>query len=82
MQGCERVLLNYHMSTLGQRPFGGHVSPVAAYHAPTDSFLVMDTWPRTEPVWAPARRLWDAAVHVDDKSGRSRGLVITGFGGV
>ena len=73
------MLLNYHMSTLGQTPFGGHVSPVAAYHAPTDSFLIMDTWPQTEPVWAPAGQVWDAILHVDKNSKRSRGLVIIGF---
>lgn len=78
-RGGERVLLNYHMSTLGQTPFGGHVSPVAAYHRPSDSFLIMDTWPQTEPVWAPARRIWEATTHVDKSSNRSRGLVVTGF---
>ena len=77
--GEERVLLNYHMSTLGQTPFGGHVSPVAAFHRPSDSFLIMDTWPQTEPVWAPARRIWEATTHVDKSSNRSRGLVVTGF---
>ena len=77
-QSGVRVLLNYHMSTLGQTPFQGHVSPVAAYHRPTDSFLIMDTWPKTEPVWATAARIWEAARHVDQKSKRSRGIVITG----
>ena len=77
-QSGVRVLLNYHMSTLGQTPWQGHVSPVAAYHEPTDSFLIMDTWPQTEPVWAPAARIWEATRHVDQKSKRSRGIVITG----
>ena len=26
------ILLNYHMGTAGQRPFGGHISPLGAYH--------------------------------------------------
>jgi hypothetical protein len=30
-----RVVLNYHMDTLGQRGFQGHLSPVAAYDADT-----------------------------------------------
>eukprot|EP00656_Telonema_subtile_P009814 TRINITY_DN14642_c0_g1_i2.p1 TRINITY_DN14642_c0_g1~~TRINITY_DN14642_c0_g1_i2.p1 ORF type:complete len:236 (+),score=52.06 TRINITY_DN14642_c0_g1_i2:124-831(+) len=73
-----RVLLNYHMSTLGQEPFGGHVSPVVAYHQGTESLLIMDTWPQTEPVWAARCSVWAAVCHVDGVSKRSRGVVICG----
>ena len=43
------VLLNYHMTSAGQPPFGGHVSPIGAYHAPSRRLLVLDVWPRLNP---------------------------------
>ena len=67
------VLLNYHMTTMGQPPFGGHFSPVAAVNAPTRRFLVLDTWPDTEPFWCEAESLVRAAATTDGESGRSRG---------
>ena len=73
--GCG-VLVNYHMSTAGQRPFGGHVSPIAAYHAPSDRFLVLDTWPQTGPTWLSAAALWAAMAATDDESGLPRGWLV------
>lgn len=70
-----RVLLNYHMTTAGQPPFGGHFSPLAAYHAPSRRFLVLDVWPDTEPCWLDARRLCAAMRAVDNESGKPRGWV-------
>ena len=70
------VLLNYHMSTAGQRPYGGHFSLVAAYHHESDRFLVLDVWPRTGPCWISGPRLWAALVSTDTDSGRSRGWVV------
>ena len=67
------VVLNYHMTTMGQPPFGGHFSPVSAFHAPTRRFLVLDTWPDTEPFWCEADSLVRAAAATDGESGRSRG---------
>eukprot|EP01052_Picozoa_sp_SAG31_P008688 SAG31_NODE_442_length_15661_cov_4.132245_7_plen_240_part_00 len=43
-------LVNYHMGTLGQRPWAGHISPIAGYHAASDSFLVLDVWFHSDPV--------------------------------
>ena len=72
----EGIVLNYHMSTLGQVPFGGHLSPVAGYHAASDSLLVMDVWhTQTEPIWAPLQDVWTAVSGTDPKSQRPRGLL-------
>ena len=72
------VLLNYHMSTAGQRPFGGHFSPLAAFHAPSGRFLVLDVWPQTAPCWVSGELLWAALVGTDSDSGRSRGWAVAG----
>ena len=72
----EGLVLNYHMSTLGQVPFGGHLSPVAGYHAASDSLLVMDVWhTQTEPIWAPLQDVWTAVSEIDPESQRPRGLL-------
>ena len=68
-----RVVLNYHMTTLGQPPWGGHFSPLGGYHGPSDSFLVLDTW--SEPMWVQSRALWEALLHVDESSRRPRGWI-------
>ena len=36
------IVVNYSRKRLGQ-PGGGHISPVGAYHQPSDSFLILDT---------------------------------------
>ena len=72
------VLVNYHMSTAGQRPYGGHVSPLGAYHAGSDRFLVLDTWPHTRPAWLSADALWAAMAATDAESGMSRGWLVVG----
>ena len=72
------VLANYHMGVAGQRPFGGHFSPVVAYHEPSNSFLVLDCWPKTEPCWHTAEMLWAAMAATDGESQRSRGWVQLG----
>lgn len=70
------LVLNYHMSTLGQVPFGGHLSPIAAYHSRSDSILVMDVWhTHTEPVWASVECVWKAISGIDPSSGLPRGLL-------
>eukprot|EP00041_Stephanoeca_diplocostata_P018009 m.373684 g.373684 ORF g.373684 m.373684 type:complete len:293 (+) comp20888_c0_seq8:96-974(+) len=74
-----RILLNYHMSSLGQSPFGGHISPIAGYNIQTERVLIMDTWPHTEPVWAPLQAVWQAMCHVDLEAGKSRGLLLLEF---
>ena len=70
------IVLNYHMSTLGQVPFGGHLSPVAAYDASSDSILVMDVWhTQTEPVWASIETVWKSILEIDTESLEPRGLL-------
>ena len=70
-----RIAVNYHMTTAGQSPWGGHFSPLVAYHEETDSFLVMDTWPETEPFWISWPRLLLATKHHDSKTNLERGFV-------
>jgi len=73
----ESLVANYHMTTLGQAPFGGHLSPLAAFHGDSDSLLVMDVWhTSTEPVWASVQNLWGSMADViDPESSRTRGLL-------
>ncbi len=48
------VLVNYARKSLGQ-PGGGHISPLGAYDAASDSFLIMDVNPNRAPwVWVEA----------------------------
>ena len=68
-----QTLLNYHMSAAGQRPFGGHFSPLGAYHEGSGRFLVLDVWPDTGPCWIDGDRLWTSLVGEDGESGLSRG---------
>jgi hypothetical protein len=51
------VLINYQRKAVGQTG-GGHISPLAAYDAQSDSFLVLDVNPSAAPwVWMPAATL-------------------------
>ena len=74
----EGLILNYHMTTLGQVPFGGHLSPIAAYHQRTDTVLIMDVWhTKTEPVWATIDTIWNAiSISRDGESQKPRGLLL------
>ena len=74
------IILNYHMTTLGQSPYGGHLSPLAAYHAPTDTVLLLDCWHATEPVWTSITTIWTAmaapVAPLDTEPHKQRGLVV------
>lgn len=73
---ADRLLVNYDRQALGQSG-GGHISPVAAYHADTDRVLILDVARYRYPsVWVPLADLWQAIRTIDSSSGRSRGLVI------
>lgn len=51
------VIVNYRRDAVGQRG-GGHISPLGAYDAESDSFLVLDVNPGAAPwVWMPAATL-------------------------
>lgn len=71
------VAVNYHMETLGQGSgLGGHLSPLAAYHAATDSFLVLDVWPETNACWASTDTLYKSMATFDSTSNSSRGWLV------
>jgi hypothetical protein len=72
----DRLLANYDRQAMGQAG-GGHISPVAAYHAATDRVLILDVARYRYPsVWVPLADLWRAIRSTDSSSGRSRGLVV------
>lgn len=76
------VLVNYLRKVLGQER-GGHISPLAAYDAESDSFLVLDVARyKYPPVWVKAAALF-AAMSTPDSDNRnlSRGFVLIGGGG-
>ncbi len=72
----EFLVVNYFRPDVGQAG-GGHFSPVAAYDAVTDRFLILDvTRGKYPPVWVPASRLFTAMQAVDSDSGLSRGFAV------
>ncbi len=71
-----RVILNYNRGIVGQNG-GGHVSPIAAYHEPTDSVLILDVAGyKYPPSWVPMELLYKAMLDKDSSSNRSRGLAL------
>jgi hypothetical protein len=72
----EFLVVNYYRPDVGQAG-GGHFSPVAAYDAVTDRFLILDvTRGKYLPAWVPASRLFTAMQAVDSDSGLSRGFAV------
>jgi hypothetical protein len=72
----EFLVVNYFRPDVGQAG-GGHFSPVAAYDAVTDRFLILDvTRGKYPPAWVPASRLFSAMQAVDSDSGLSRGFAV------
>eukprot|EP00729_Bicosta_minor_P008732 gene8733-4699_t len=59
-----------------QVPYGGHLSPIAAFHEPSDAILIMDVWYETEPVWATVETVWNAILGLDSESKKPRGLLV------
>jgi hypothetical protein len=76
-QPDQHVLVNYLRKAIGQER-GGHISPLAAYDAESDRFLILDVSRyKYPPVWVTARQLYDAMNTPDtDNQNRSRGFVI------
>ena len=69
------VLVNYARKSLGQ-PGGGHISPLGAYDAESDSFLIMDVNPNRAPwVWVKARDLIGAMRTFDTVENRGYLLI-------
>jgi len=75
------VLVNYLRRTIGQET-GGHISPLAAYDADTDRFLILDVSRyKYPPVWVGTEALFAAMNTPDaDNDNRSRGFVLVGAG--
>ncbi|WP_068110422.1 phytochelatin synthase family protein [Tropicimonas marinistellae] len=71
------ILVNYLRAGIGQEK-GGHISPLAAYDAETDRFLILDVSRyKYPPVWVEAATLFDAMNTPDsDNDGRSRGYLL------
>lgn len=71
------VLVNFLRSAIGQESFG-HISPLAAYDAETDRFLILDVSRyKYPPVWASAVELFAAMNTPDsDNADRTRGYVL------
>ena len=70
------LLVNYLRKTMGQEA-GGHISPVAAYDAETDRFLILDVSRyKYPPVWVTASALFAAMDTEDSDAGnKTRGYL-------
>jgi hypothetical protein len=71
------VIVNYLRRAIGQER-GGHISPLAAYDADTDRFLILDVSRyKYPPVWVGANDLYQAMNTPDsDNENRTRGFVL------
>ncbi|NDR58020.1 phytochelatin synthase family protein [Aliiruegeria sabulilitoris] len=71
------VLVNYLRAGIGQER-GGHISPLGAYDADTDRFLILDVSRyKYPPVWVEAATLFGAMNTPDsDNNNRSRGYLL------
>lgn len=60
------MIVNYHGRTIG-KDVGGHFSPVAAYHEPSDSVLILDVAGHKHPwFWVSVRHLYEAMMQKDN----------------
>lgn len=75
------ILVNYLRKTIGQET-GGHISPLGAYDADTDRFLILDVSRyKYPPVWVEAETLFNAMNTPDsDNDDKSRGYVVVSRG--
>jgi len=71
------VLVNYLRKAIGQE-VGGHISPLAAYDAKADRFLILDVARyKYPPVWVKASDLFDAMNTTDSANeNKTRGYVL------
>lgn len=71
-----RLIVNYSRRPIGQDG-DGHISPVGAYHAESDSLLVLDVAKyKYPPIWLTLEEMLTAMQAEDSESKRSRGLVV------
>lgn len=75
------VVVNYLRKALGQER-GGHISPLGAYDAKTDRFLILDVARyKYPPVWVTAADLYAAMNTTDaDNDNKTRGYVLVSKG--
>jgi Phytochelatin synthase len=76
------VIVNYLRKAIGQE-IGGHISPLAAYDAKADRFLILDVARyKYPPVWVKASDLF-AAMNTTDaaNNNRTRGYVLVAKAG-
>ena len=72
------IVVNFLRDRITQEG-GGHFSPLAAYDAKSDRFLVLDTARyKYPPFWVKAQDLWDAMDTVDEAAKAKRGFLIIG----
>jgi hypothetical protein len=71
------VIVNYLRKAIGQQT-GGHISPLAAYDAKVDRFLILDVARyKYPPVWVKASDLFDAMNTTDaSNDNKTRGYVL------
>ena len=71
------ILVNYLRKAIGQQE-GGHISPLGAYDADTDRFLILDVSRyKYPPAWVTASALFDAMNTPDsDNNNKTRGYVV------
>jgi len=72
-------VVNVGRAELGQGGVegGGHISPIAAYNADADRFLMLDVARyKYLPSWIPAARLYAAINTIDTTSKKTRGYVV------
>lgn len=71
-----RIVANYNRKTLAQEG-DGHLSPLAAYDAASDSVLMLDVAKfKYPPAWVTLGELLESMQTIDSDSGKSRGLVV------
>jgi glutathione-S-conjugate glycine hydrolase len=71
------VIVNYLRKAIGQQT-GGHISPLAAYDAKADRFLILDVARyKYPPVWVKASELFDAMNTTDAvNDNKTRGYIL------
>ena len=75
------VIINYLRKAIGQEK-GGHISPLAAFDAETDRFLILDVARyKYPPVWVTASELFASMNTQDsDNQNQTRGFVLISKG--
>jgi hypothetical protein len=71
------VIVNYQREAIGEQT-GGHISPLAAYDARADRFLILDVARyKYPPVWVKTTDIFDAMNTPDaSNDNKTRGFVL------